>query len=361
MSRFFAHRAALSATALSLVLSSAAQAASGTTAGTSVTNTASVAYSIGGVAQTPVSSNTASFLVDRKVNVTVAQVGGQATTVTAGDSNEVIAFTVTNNTNSAQDFRLITGQQNSLVLTLLGHSDNFNVDNLRVFVDSNGNGTYESGSDTATYIDELAADATVTVFLVADIPTSLPSNPYAGVGLIAVAAAGGTGGSLGADLSASLLGDSANAIDNVFADANGVLDLARDGRNSAVGEYVVGTATLEVTKIATTISDPLNLTVLPKAIPGAVVEYCIQVKNAGSGTATNIAITDAIPAHSTFQSGSILVGGTTLLGACNADGSSVTDANDSDAGKYDGTSVTATIASLGAGVTRTARFRVTLD
>lgn len=361
MLRILSYRTALSATALSLVLSSAAQAASGTTAGTSVTNTASVAYSIGGVAQTPVSSNTASFVVDRKVNVTVAQVGGQATIGTAGDTNAVIAFTVTNNTNAVQDFRLITAQQNTLVSTLLGHSDNFDVNNLRVFVDSNGNGTYEAGSDTATYIDELAADATITIFLVADIPNSVPTNPYAGVGVTAVTAAGGTSGSLGADLSASLLGDSATTIDNVFADAAGTLDLTRDGRHSAIGEYGVGNASIEVTKTATTISDPLNLGVLPKAIPGAVIEYCIQVKNAGTGTATNIAVTDPIPAHSTFQAGSILVGGTVLLGACNADGSSVTDANDSDNGQYDGTNVKSTIASLAAGVTRTTRFRVVLN
>ncbi|ATE64634.1 DUF11 domain-containing protein [Rhizorhabdus dicambivorans] len=361
MLRNISCRGALSATALSLVLSSTAHAASGTTAGTSVTNTASVAYTIGGVAQTPVSSNAAAFLVDRKVNVTVAQVGGQATNVTAGDTNAVIAFTVTNNTNAVQDFRLIKDQQNSLVLTLLGHSDSFDVDNLRVFVDSNGNGTYEAGTDTATYIDELAADASVTVFLVADIPTSLPANPFAGVGLIAVAAAGGSNGSLGSDLVATLLGDTANAIDNVFADASGTLDATRDGRASAVGEYAVGTASIEVTKTAVTISDPLNLGLLPKAIPGAVIEYCIQVKNAGTGTATNIAITDPIPANSTFQAGSILVGGTTLLGVCNADGSSVTDANDSDTGEYDGTNVKATIASLAAGATRTARFRVTVN
>lgn len=361
MSRIFHIRAALSATALSLVLTSAAQAASGTAAGTSVTNTASVGYSIGGVAQTPVSSNTASFVVDRKVNVTVAQVGGQTTLGSAGETNVAIAFTVTNNTNSVQDFRLITAQQNTLVSTLLGHSDNFDVSNLRVFVDSNGNGSYDAGTDTATYIDELAADATITVFLVADIPSSVPSNPYAGVGLTAVTAAGGTGGSLGADLGASLLADSANTIDNVFADAAGTLDATRDGRHSAVGEYGVGTATLAVTKTATTISDPVNLGVFPKAIPGAIVEYCIQVRNSGTGTASDIAITDAIPANSTYLSGSLLVGGTTLLGVCNADGTSVTDANDSDAGQYDGTSVKANIASLAAGVTRTARFRVTLD
>lgn len=359
MLRSLTSRIALSGTALSFILSGTAQAATGTAAGTTVTNTASVAYSVGGVAQTPVSSNAANFLVDRKVNLTVAQVGGQATTVDAGSTNQVIAFTVTNNTNSVQDFRLFASQQNSLLLTLLGNSDNFNVDNLRVLVDVNGDHAYDAG-DTATFIDELAPDASITVFLVADIPTTLPASAFAGVGLTAVAAAGGGSGALGADLSASLLADSA-AVDNVFADAAGAIDVTRDGRFSAIGEYDGGSAAIQVTKTAVTISDPVNLGLLPKAIPGAIVEYCIQVKNAGTGSATNIAITDAIPTHSTYLSGSTLVGGTVLLGACNADGTSVTDATDSDAGQFDGTNVKATIASLAAGATRTARFRVTLN
>ena len=347
--------------AMSVVMSGTAQAATGTAAGTSVTNTASVAYTIGGVAQAPISSNASAFLVDRKVNLTVAQVGGQATSVTPGDTNKVIAFTVTNNTNATQDFRLITAQQNSLVLTLLGHSDGFDMTNLRVFVDGNANGTFESGNDTATFVDELAPDATVTVFLVADVPGTLPANAYAGVGLTAVAAAGGNGGSLGADLIASLLADSSATIDNVFADTAGTLDLNRDGRFSAVGEYDGGASLLTVTKTAITISDPLNLAVFPKAIPGAVIEYCVQVKNGGSGQATAVAITDAIPANSTYLAGSLLVGGSVLLGVCNADGSSVTDANDSDAGQFDGANVKAAIGNLAAGATQTARFRVTLN
>jgi uncharacterized repeat protein (TIGR01451 family) len=342
-------------------VSGAAQAATGTVAGTTVSNTASVAYTIGGVSQTPVTSNAATFLVDRKINLTVAQVGGQSTMINASDTNQVIAFTVTNNTNSVTDFRLFATQQNSLVLTLLGHGDSFDVDNLRVFVDVNGNNTYDPGTDTATYIDELAPDASVRVFLVADIPATLPVQAYAGVGLTAVAAAGGTASSLGADLAATVLGDTVNAIDNVYADAAGALDVNRDGRFSAIGEYEGGSASLQVTKTSLLISDPVNLGLLPKAIPGAVIEYCIQVKNVGNGPASNVVITDPIPTNSTYLAGSALVGGSTLLGVCNADGTSVTDATDSDDGEFASGNVKARIASLAAGATKTARFRVTVN
>ena len=59
-----------------LVAANGAQAATGTLAGSTVNNTATVGYSIGGVAQPIVSSSTASFVVDKKANVVVAEVGG---------------------------------------------------------------------------------------------------------------------------------------------------------------------------------------------------------------------------------------------------------------------------------------------
>lgn len=358
---------ALSGAAASLVLSGTAHAAAGTAAGTTVSNTASVAYTIGGSAQTPVSSNAATFLVDRKVNVTVAQVGGTATVVSFGETDQVIAFTVTNNTNATQDFKLVGVQQLSLVATLLGHTDNYAVDNFRVFVDVNGNNSYDAGTDTATYIDELAPDQSKTVFIVADIPGTGPSDAVAGVVLTAIAAAGGTGGSLGADLVATALGDTANAIDNVFADAAGAADLLRDGKSSALGEYNIGSTALDVTKSAKTVSDPINGSLLPKAIPGAIVEYCIQIKNTGSGAASDVALTDNIPANATYVAGSLFVNGTTLLGACNSDGNNedddATGADDSDAvtGSFDGTKIASKISTLAAGATRTTRFQVTLN
>jgi hypothetical protein len=85
-------------------------------------------------------------------------------------------------------------------------------------------------------------------------------------------------------LTQSLLDDPAQ-IDTVFADAAGYADLLRDGRFSAGDEYAVAGATADVTKTAVVISDPMNGIVAPKAIPGAVVEYCIAVKNIGAAAA----------------------------------------------------------------------------
>lgn len=346
------------------ITANAAQAQQ-TAAGTSVNNQATVSYEVGG-APASVSSNVASFVVDKKVNLAVAEVGGAVTQTANNATDQVTTFTVTNLTNAVQDFRLQADQQ-LISIPLLG-ADNFNMNNLRAFVDSNGNGTYDAGVDTATFIDELAPDATVTVFLVGDTPNQ-PGAETAIVSLNAIVAASGGGGTLGADLVASstLVADSPTTIETVFADDTGLLDSLRNGQQRAFDAYRISTAVMTLVKSATTISDPVNLLLNPHPIPGAVVEYCMRVNNAGPGAASNITLTDAVPANSTFLPGSISVGTPGLLGACILLGTSEDDNNtggdetDLYGGSFDGTRVTATLPSVAAGTGMAIAFRVTVN
>ncbi|WP_299873757.1 hypothetical protein [uncultured Cocleimonas sp.] len=57
--------------------------------------------------------------------------------------------------------------------------------------------------------------------------------------------------------------------------------------------------TINLKKTSSTISDPINGNVNPKAIPGAIAEYAIMATNSGAGVADNnsIVITDTIPAN----------------------------------------------------------------
>jgi uncharacterized repeat protein (TIGR01451 family) len=354
--------ALLSGTAALASWSGAAQAA-GTTAGTTVSNTASVTYSVGG-STASASSNTATFLVDRKVNLTVTEVGGTVTYTSLGATDQVTTFQVTNLTNAVQDFRLTTDQQ-SISIPILG-TDNFDVTNMRAFVDSNGNGTYDAGVDTATFIDELAPDTSVTVFLVANIP-STAGQDVAIVSLSAQAAAGGTPGTQGAALTQTLTADSPTTVDIVFADVAGTGDLPRDGIARAFDAYKISTAAVSMTKTATVISDPLNGIVTPKAIPGAVIEYCLTLSNAGPGTATGVNISDAVPAGTTYISNSLTVGGLGVGGQCVLNGTieddDATGADETDlyGGSFDGTTVHAVIPLLTTLVPLTAAFRVTVN
>lgn len=355
---------ALAASLLTVVAMPQAFAA-GTTAGTSVDNVATVNYSVAGTAQTAVNSNTSSFVVDRRINVTVAQSGG-TTSVAPGSTSQVIAFTVTNNSNSVQDFKL-----DAMNLT----GDNFDGTITGIFVESGATAGYQSGADTATFIDELAADATVTVYVVATMPAGIVTGNTANVSLQATAAQStnattgayvATAGTLAANAAQTNTGSADNAtfIDTVFGDVAGTYtgDAAKDGKHSANNSYVVSTAAITVAKSSTVISDPFNGTTNPKAIPGAVVEYCLVVSNASGGaTASSVTLTDVVPTQTTYVTSSMRSGtGST----CN--GGTVTTLTDSSA-DGDGasyttgtTTVSVGTASIAAGSSVWAIFRVTV-
>jgi uncharacterized repeat protein (TIGR01451 family) len=337
-----------------------------TPAGTSVTNEASVSYDVGGTTQT-VASNVATFVVDKKINLAVAEVGGAPTQTAVNATGQVTTFTVTNLSNSVQDFRLDPDQQ-SVSVPVLG-TDNFDVTNLRAYLDSNNNGIYDPGVDTQTYVDELAPDATVTVFVVADIPAP-PGAETAIVSLNAVAATGGATGSLGADVVASstLVADSPTTVETVFADGSGLLDGVRNGQMRAFDAYHISTAVVTVGKTATVISDPVNLLVNPHPIPGAVVEYCIKVSNGGPSSAGNVRIADVVPANTSFLPGSIVVGPSSLAVGCVGLGGTGEDDNDTGGdetdtygGSFDGTAVRATLPPVLPLTALSMAFRVTLN
>src|SRR5687767_6915323 len=127
------------------VLLAAAQAAAiGTDAGTPVSNTATVDYVVGTVNQADVTSNPANFVVDRRVLLTVAEVGNAYTDVTPGDVEQVVTFTVTNDTNAPLDFRLDVTQDATGVTEAHNGTDDFDVTPV-VIVDSNNNDVYEPG------------------------------------------------------------------------------------------------------------------------------------------------------------------------------------------------------------------------
>ena len=344
--------AGVSLAALTLGTATPADAAS-TPAGSSIVNNVTVDFKVGGVSQNQISASN-SFVVDRKVNVVVAEVGSGTTSVSPGQSAAVTTFTVTNSTNATLDFGLAAANRSGGTAAH-GGTDNFDVSNIKMYVDTNGNGTYDAGTDQqVTYLDQVAADDVVTVFVVADIPLGGSTADVAGVRLTATADDGSTAGSQGAVLTQTVGADTAG-MDTVFADTNANGNIASDGISFAEDDYTVLGAAVTASKTSRVISDPINGTTNPKMIPGATVEYCIAVANAsGSATATNVVVTDPLPAQTTYDSTfGIKLNGTVTGVTCNADGVA--------GGTFSSNTVSGTIASLVAADTRTVVFRVTIN
>lgn len=340
--------------------------AAGTTAGTSITNTVLLDYEVGGVGQNQESAQVA-FLVDRRIDVTVtADTGGL--TVVPGAQDQVLEFTVTNLSNSTQDFALAADNDNN-------PADDFDSTGIQFFVESGANAGYQPAEDTATYIDELAADGAIKVYVVADIPLGLTDAWVANLTLTATAhqstdltgAYVATPGALAAASAETNTGsaDDAAYIDTVFGDGTGETDGAEDGAFSATDSYIVETASMAIAKYSKVVQDPFNGTTNPKAIPGAWVEYCLIVTNSGSATATNIVLTDAIPANTAYKPDSIYTGATGTANTCDSENGTNQDDTTGPDGDYDQTTpgaVTVNAASVagGGGVFR-ATFRVIIN
>ncbi|WP_296721057.1 hypothetical protein [Erythrobacter sp.] len=348
---------AVSALAL-VAMSSAPALAAGTSAGDTITNNVSVSFDVGGVAQNAATASDI-FTVDARINVTVASNDTGNVTATPGGTQNVLSFDVTNLSNETVDFDLTASYQGGT-----GTDANIDEENALFFLDG-GDGIYnfgQAGSDDVqvTFLDEMAEDETRTVFVVSTVTSSAVDGETFQIALTADAhQAGATG--LGAEIEATSGGNNVNAIDFVLADGTGVGGAEvgnNEGDFAAIGTLEVAGAVVTVAKSSRLISDPVNGTTNPKAIPGATVEYCITVANAaGAATATDVDVTDDLPFDVSYEASfGIFVNGDELCtnGAAGGSFSEGTGPSGED-------QVLGDLLDVEAGQTRSLYFRVVID
>jgi len=296
---------AVSATAL-IAMSSTPAMAVGTSAGDSITNNVTVSYEVGGEEQNDVTTSD-TFVVDRRVNVDVSFIGG-TTSVSPGEDQAEIAFDVTNLSNDTIDLDLSTA---------LAAGTAANIDTFEIYLDTDGDRTLSAAELAAgpiTFLDEVAEDDTIEVIVVANISPDAVNGDTFDVVLTADAHEAGVANTLGAELTATT-GANTAGVDTVLFDGAGDTDAANAGDFSDTGDYEVAGAEVTVVKSSVVISDPVNGTTNPKAIPGATVQYCIAVTNAaGAATATAVNVVDDLPFDVTYLAGfGIFVDGTATI------------------------------------------------
>lgn len=306
---------AVSAFAL-IAMSSTPALAVGTTAGDTITNSVTVSYQVGNDPNTTQSvTDSDTFTVDRVIDVNVNLTSVSPVTVAPGQTQAVLAFDVTNLSNDVVDLDLST---------VLTGGTAANIENITIYRDANGDGILqqtEIDAGAITFLDEVLADdgtgaETLEVIVVADITTDAVNGDIFDIVLIADAHEAGTAGTLGAEIAATA-GANTDGIDTVLADGSGTAEeAANDGDHSDLGQFEVAGALVSVVKSSRIISDPVNgVSPDAKAIPGAVIEYCIAVTNAaGAADATAVSVSDDLPADVTFTAGSgIFVDGTATV------------------------------------------------
>jgi uncharacterized repeat protein (TIGR01451 family) len=314
--------------------------AQGTPSGDTITNTATVNYSVNSVNQTPVSAST-SFLVDTVINLNVT--GGFTYDVPANALNRVATYTVTNTSNITSNFNL--GVTNETAA-----ANDFDMNNLVVHVD-NGDGTFNAADDTATSITGLASGVSRQVFVTGDVPDDALDNENAPVRLTATAIDPGT--------SAAWVNDT-----NVD-DPDVVQIVVANAARFAEDTFHIQTATLGVTKSSAVITDNLvPPSANPKAIPGATVEYTITITNTGSLDATLSSISDTMPTATTFLPDEYLGSADVSIQVDANPVSYCTSDADADGCVLAGTTLTVggpTLTTIAAGSTIVVKFRVTIN
>ena len=314
-----------------LIFSTGTAIAAGTAVGTPIVNSATVDFNLSG---TPLSitSNTTLITVDERLDVVVTLQSGQVL-VSANDVNQALLFTVTNTGNCSEDILLAMNS------TIAGDDFDPTPAVPDIYFDTDGSGDLSVGDvpyNPGVNEPNLAADASVDVLIVNDIPGIVVNGNIGRSELVASAATGtGAPGTV-----YNLLGDGGT---DAVVGSTGATDLV-------VGEYLVSDVLISVVK-AQAVTDPFGGT---QPIPGATLTYTVTVEVQSAGVATASVLGDAIPAFSTYVPGSITLNGVPL-----------TDATDADAGELDTAVVPTVVVRLGDltlvdGV-QTIVFQVTID
>jgi uncharacterized repeat protein (TIGR01451 family) len=308
--------------AAAAVLGSAPAHAAGVSAGASVSNSFTLDYQVGGVAQTQIDTSGAPtlFTVDRKVDLTVTTVSNA--TVSPGQSGARVVYGVLNSGNDNAAWRLSLKDVGADTLDIGTYSAVYYADagNDGVFtpgVDDAGAGTaYTLGAGVTA---DVAPDATIWVILTANVPIGATNGQFDDVVLIAdsyfptVSLDPAYASTPGTEITASATNTLTGAAQDVLADGTGTAgapeDVANDGAHSSTGRYTVAAASVTANKtVAVVRTNPTNCatdTITGGfATPGACVEYVISASNAAgaSATATNIAISDVLPDEVQFVS-----------------------------------------------------------
>jgi uncharacterized repeat protein (TIGR01451 family) len=272
--------------------------------GTTVTNSVTIQYGSG--PSTITTSASVDFVVDRVLDWVVGPNVAATLDVYDGISGNAIAFSVRNDTNGPVDILLTLNALADAPSTVALYADD-------------GDGTFDAGDTVLPtggggyYLDEVAEDAVSSLFIVVDVAAGAGTTDVYSYEIQTTTYAAGAAG-LGADLiDDSGSADQAGTVQNVFNDGTGYTGATGDADGNeyymAYAAFRVVAASLTASKTATVISDPVNGTTNPKAIPGANMRYVIQIDNNGTAAATSVTVEDAIPANTAYVDDSLYISG----------------------------------------------------
>jgi uncharacterized repeat protein (TIGR01451 family) len=270
--------------------------AAGTSAGTSIQSTAQVTYSLTS-GQQSTSSNTVTLVVAEILDVVVTTAVTRS--VSPGAAQQALLFSVTNTGNGTESFSLTASSAG-----IPGDDFDPQLASTSLYFDSDDSNDLSAAD--VPYVPggndpQLAADASVRVLVVNDMPASL-SDAARGRSQLSAAARTGTGAA-----GTLFAGQGDGGLDAIAGISGG------DGEQ--IGEYVANGVQIAAVK-SQTIAD---LSGGARALSGARIEYRIVVNVSGSGAAPDALFSDSIPTNTTYVPGSLQLNGTMLSDSADTD------------------------------------------
>ena len=294
----------------------------GTIAGTDITNTVTLGYTVNTVAQTDL-TQTATFKVDTRVEFTLTMDETETVKITPKGTGYIANYTLTSTSNDELGFALsssdlATGNQDFDLATAITVADTVQLNaNLSIYVESGANTGYQPLEDTASVVSNLEADGAAEIYVIVDtaVPDTFTDADIASIALTATAKQ--------SDGTTDLANNNNDAF--VAGTKQFVIVTSSVTKNTA---FEVGTAKFtdpddatdaaKFTIDVTVINDPLcdnglnssssndysdtgaqvgtcpNMPAAyrPKAIPGAMVKYTLKAKNSGSVAATSVSFVE---------------------------------------------------------------------
>jgi uncharacterized repeat protein (TIGR01451 family) len=242
-------------------------------AGTNISNIASASYTDSNGSNKTVTSNVVTTTVLQVASFTL--IADQ--TKTANANGQVsLSHTLTNTGNGSDTFNVAVANNDTRDNT----TDNYDFSGLKVYLDANKDGVPDSQTPVTSVT--LAAGESVNLIVQA---TTASNNVTAGdLGKLTVSAISGFDTSV-----------TAKNVDTVKITNGAVISLLKSA---------------SVSNVDATSSSPA----------AREVEYTLAYQNTGNTTATNVTITDVLPAGLTYVAGSATVNGTAVSDAADADG-----------------------------------------
>lgn len=289
---------------LSLILGlfSTATVFASTIAGSTISNQASIEYSVGtSTVKSVTQSNVSTFVVNELIDVQLIWVDASQIAVNSPDSKKVLTFKLTNTGNGSQKYNL-TANNN------VG-GGNFTpiINGVYIYVENGLNsglqldGAYKDKEYNPNEVVEIGPGEYKNIYLVYDIPNSLNISSKGFSQLNAVSNTTGVSSAQKAGTIIQGVQSGNNTIDVILGHSL--------GKAQAVGNYIVSGLIVKHEKTVVSITDTSGGNII---MSGSEVVYQIKIDLSGTGIAKALIITDVLPPELTYISNSMTLNGSPI-------------------------------------------------